>query len=222
MANKVKYGLKNVYYAVATIDDSTHAATYATPVAFPGAVSMSLDAQGELTPFRADNIDYWVGNSNNGYQGDLEMALITDGFKKDILGQVIDANGMLVELKDVEAVHFALMFQFEGDVKATRHVMYNCTATRPSASSNTKNENVEPQTESVNITATSAYFPSINGGADLVKAETVDTQEGFAVALQDALQDTEHPRVIVMNIWRSFVEPMIKGGARINEFVEFK
>ena len=55
-----------------------------------------------------------------------------------------------------------------------------------------------------------------------IKAETVDTQEGFAVALKEALEDTEHPRVIVMNIWRSFVEPMIKGGARINEFVEFK
>lgn len=168
MANKVKYGLKNVYYAVATIDDSTHAATYATPVAFPGAVSMSLDAQGELTPFRADNIDYWVGNSNNGYQGDLEMALITDGFKKDILGQVIDANGMLVELKDVEAVHFALMFQFEGDDAATRHILYNCTATRPAAAGQTTEETIEPQTETVQITASSIYNTSFN--EEIVKA----------------------------------------------------
>lgn len=168
MANKVKYGLKNVYYAVATIDDSTHAATYATPVAFPGAVSMSLDAQGELTPFRADNIDYWVGNSNNGYQGDLEMALITDGFKKDILGQVIDANGMLVELKDVEAVHFALMFQFEGDDAATRHILYNCTATRPAAAGQTTEETIEPQTETVQITASSIYNTSY--GEEIVKA----------------------------------------------------
>lgn len=168
MANKVKYGLKNVYYAVATIDDSTHAATYAKPVAFPGAVSMSLDAQGELTPFRADNIDYWVGNSNNGYQGDLEMALITDGFKKDILGQVIDANGMLVELKDVEAVHFALMFQFEGDDAATRHILYNCTATRPAAAGQTTEETIEPQTETVQITASSIYNTSF--GEEIVKA----------------------------------------------------
>lgn len=168
MANKVKYGLKNVYYAVATIDDSTHAATYATPVAFPGAVSMSLDAQGELTPFRADNIDYWVGNSNNGYQGDLEMALITDGFKKDILGQVIDANGMLVELKDVEAVHFALMFQFEGDDAATRNILYNCTATRPAAAGQTTEETIEPQTETVQITASSIYNTSF--GEEIVKA----------------------------------------------------
>ena len=168
MANKVKYGLKNVYYSVATIDDSTHAATYATPVAFPGAVSMSLDAQGELTPFRADNIDYWVGNSNNGYQGDLEMALITDSFKKDILGQVVDANGMLVELKDVEAVHFALMFQFEGDDAATRHILYNCTATRPAAAGQTTEETIEPQTETVQITASSIYNSSY--GEEIVKA----------------------------------------------------
>lgn len=168
MANKVKYGLKNVYYSVATIDDSTHAATYATPVAFPGAVSMSLDAQGELTPFRADNIDYWVGNSNNGYQGDLEMALITDSFKKDILGQVVDANGMLVELKDVEAVHFALLFQFEGDDAATRHILYNCTATRPAAAGQTTEETIEPQTETVQITASSIFNSSY--GEEIVKA----------------------------------------------------
>ena len=123
MANKVKYGLKNVYYAVATIDDTNHSATYGTPVAFPGAVSISLDPEGELTPFRADNIDYWVGNSNNGYSGDLEMAMITDSFRKDVLGYGEDSNGVLLENKDTEAVHFALMFQFEGDEKATRHVI---------------------------------------------------------------------------------------------------
>ena len=168
MSNKVKYGLSRVYYAVASIDSTTHAATYATPKAFPGAVSMSLDQQGELTPFHADNIDYWVGNSNNGYQGDLEMALITDDFRKDILGQVVDANGMLVELKDVEAVHFALLFQFEGDDKGTRHILYNCTATRPATAGQTTSDTIEPQTESVQITASSIYNTSF--GEEIVKA----------------------------------------------------
>lgn len=55
-----------------------------------------------------------------------------------------------------------------------------------------------------------------------IEAETVSTQEEFAEALSRALKDTKHPRVIVLNVWRSFVEPMIKGGARIDEFVEFK
>jgi len=55
-----------------------------------------------------------------------------------------------------------------------------------------------------------------------IKAVAVSTQEEFAHALQKALEDEENPRVIVLNVWRSFVEPMTKGNARIDEFVEFK
>jgi len=55
-----------------------------------------------------------------------------------------------------------------------------------------------------------------------IKAEAVSTQEEFASALVNALEDTDNPRVIVLNVWRSFVEPMTKGNARIDEFVEFK
>lgn len=63
--NKIRYGIKNCYYAVATIT-STGAATYSTPVAMPGAVSLSLDAQGETSPFYADNIVYYTSVSNSG------------------------------------------------------------------------------------------------------------------------------------------------------------
>ena len=55
-----------------------------------------------------------------------------------------------------------------------------------------------------------------------IKAIGVSTQEEFAEALRCALEDRTHPRVIVMDVWRSFVEPMAKGGARIDEFVDFK
>ena len=71
MANKIKYGIKNCYYAVATIADNG-SATYGTPVALPGAVSLSLEAQGENEPFYADNIVYWVGNGNTGYGSDTD------------------------------------------------------------------------------------------------------------------------------------------------------
>lgn len=191
-SNKVKYGLSRVYYAIATIDDSTHAATYATPKAFPGAVSMSLDHQGDLTPFRADNIDYWVGNPNNGYQGDLEMALITDDFRKDILGEIVDANGLQVELKDVDAVHFALLYQFEGDKNATRHVMYNCTASRPSAAGQTTSDTIEPQTETVTITASSIYNTSL--GQEVVKAKAHEDDaayDDFYEAVQEPVAESE-------------------------------
>ncbi len=55
-----------------------------------------------------------------------------------------------------------------------------------------------------------------------IKAEAVSTQEEFANALAKALDDENNPRVIVLKVWRSFVEPMTKGNARIDEFVEFK
>lgn len=174
MANKVKYGLKNVYYAVATIDGTTHAATYGTPVAWPGAVNLSMDAQGEQTKFRADNIDYWIGIANNGYEGDFESALIPDSFKEDVLGYIKDSNNVLVEDAEAGTVPFALMFQFEGDEKATRHVLYNVTCGRPSITGATTEETIEPQTETVTFTAGSVFNASLN--TEVVKASCPETQ----------------------------------------------
>lgn len=156
MANKVKYGLCNVFYALATLnDDGT--ATYGAPVRFPGAVSLSMEPQGDQTIFRADNINYWVGQSNNGYQGDFEIARIIDSFRKDVLGDKTDANGALVEDAGAQPKPFALMFQFDGDEKNTRHVFYNCTVSRPTVAGQTTAETTEPQTETVTLTASTIW-----------------------------------------------------------------
>jgi phi13 family phage major tail protein len=167
--NKVKYGLKNVHYAVATIA-ADGSATYGTVKPWPGAVNLSLDAQGGTTKFRADNINYWVGQSNNGYEGDLETALIPEDFRVAVFGETIDDNGVVVEDVEAKTVPFALMFEFAGDAKSTRHVLYNCTATRASVSGSTTDEEIEPQTETVTITTGSVYFASFDGGKNLSRA----------------------------------------------------
>ena len=169
--NKVKYGLSKCYYAVATIAaDGT--ATFGTPKALPGAVSLSLDAQGEITPFRADNMDYWISSSNNGYEGDLEIAIIPEEFKADVLNEYEDTTQkVLYETTDADPTHFALLFQFEGDVHATRHVLYNCVATRPQVSGETTpTGGVEPQTETISVTASSIYNAALQ--KSLVKASS--------------------------------------------------
>ena len=169
--NKIKYGLRNVYYAVATIG-TNGTATYSTPVALPGAVSLSLSPEGETTPFYADNIKYYVSVSNNGYSGDLELARIPDAFKKDILSYITDGKGVLVENAEAEPVHFALLFQFEGDQKATKHVMYNCTAARPDTNGTTKEDAIDPQTETISVDIGSIYNATL--AKNVVKAECVD------------------------------------------------
>jgi phi13 family phage major tail protein len=188
MANKVKYGLKNVYYAVATISTADHSATYDTPVAWPGAVNMSLSAEGDTTKFRADNIDYWVGQSNNGYSGDFESALIPDSFKKDVLGYIEDAAGALVESAEAKTIPFALLFQFEGDDKNTRHVFFNVSATRPTISGATTAETIEPQTETVTFTATSIYNASL--GKEIVKASVSEDDSPYATWTSAVYQAT--------------------------------
>ena len=186
--NKVKFGIKNVHYAVATIADDG-SATYGTPVAMPGAVSLSLEPQGENTPFYADNIVYYMATANNGYSGDLELAQIPDSFKKDVLGFKEAGNGILYEDANAEAVHFALMFEFSGDKHARRHVMYNCTATRPTVGSTTNTDTKEPQTESTTITATSIYVPAID--TDVTKASCNAGDSTYATWNEAVVQPTK-------------------------------
>lgn len=168
MSNKIKYNLKNVYAALLS-RDTDGGYTYAAPRAIPGAVSLNMDAQGETTPFYADGIVYFRSVSNNGYSGDLEIALVPDWFREEVLKEVKDANGVLVETNtDVEPVYFALLFEFDGDKKAIRHVLYYCSvSTRPTVESKTKEETIEPGTESLSISAD----PREDG---LIKARTGD------------------------------------------------
>lgn len=168
MGNKIKYNLKNVHAAKLTkAEDGTY--TYETPKAIPGAVSISLDAEGDTSPFYADGIVYFRSVSNNGYSGDLEMALIPEWFRTEILKEELDKNGVLVENATVaEMEKFALLFEFDGDVRCIRHVLYNCTASRPSIESVTKEDTIEPGTETLSLTAD----PREDG---LVKSRTGDS-----------------------------------------------
>ena len=157
MANKIKYGLSNVYYAVAT-DDGTGTLTYATPVAIPGAVNLTMDAQGDTTPFYADNIVYYTSTANNGYAGTLEVALLPETFRTNVLGEVADTNGVVIEKSNAATKEFALLFEFQGDKDATKHAFFRCTASRPAASGATQESSITPQTETLNLTA----MPRIN------------------------------------------------------------
>ena len=148
--NKVKFGLSNVHVAKLTEEDGQ--ITYGTPFAVPGAVSLSVEPEGDTTPFYADNIKYYVAVANNGYTGDLEVVKIPEEFLIEILGQERDSNGAIVESSTNINSRFALMGEIDGDVRKRRFVYYDCTAARPGSEMNTTEESVEPQTDTLSIT----------------------------------------------------------------------
>lgn len=171
--NKVRFGLSNVHYAVLTEGSSN---VWATPVAVPGAVSLSVDANVASSDFYADNVAYYRTFANNGYTCTLEMAKITEKMLDEVFGMAADATGVIREKTGVEPKPFALLFQVEGDQDEENYLFYRCVpSSKPTESSQTTGENgAEPQTQSFDFSA----LPLVTGAANqkgLIKAKTGST-----------------------------------------------
>ena len=150
--NKVQFNLKNVHYAKITVTDG--AASFATPVHVPGAVTLTLDPQGSVEPFYADGIVYYQSVANNGYSGDLEIARFPDQMLIDIWGFELDeTDKVLLEDASAEPSAFALLYQIDGDKNEDYYCMYNCTGTRPGVGGTTNTETKTPQTRKSTISA---------------------------------------------------------------------
>lgn len=149
--NKVRYGLRNVH--VCAITENAGAITYNTPVAWKGAKSLTLDPEGDTNTYYADNTAYFTTNTNNGYSGSLEMSEIPEEIEKMIFNTVTTEEGNLAEDANVLPNNVALMFQFEGDVSATKHIFYKVVFARPNVEGETKEESTDPKTTSMDITA---------------------------------------------------------------------
>lgn len=149
--NKVQFNLKNVHYSLLT-DGATP--TWQTPVAVPGAVTLTLDPQGDVTPFYADGIVYYQAIANNGYSGDLEMARFPDQMMQDVWGmELVETDNVLLENASTEAKPFALLYQIDGDTDNQFYCLYNCSAARPGVGGTTTTETKEPQTQTSTISA---------------------------------------------------------------------
>lgn len=150
MDNKVTFGLKNTHYSVIT--ESEDGIKYGTPTPIPGTVEISLDPRGDMSEFYADDILYYSAANNQGYDGTLIIANIPEQFAIDCLGELKDDSDMVItEKSNAAGKNFALMFEFDGDVKAVRHVLYNCSANRPTISSSTKTNTKEPNTNELSF-----------------------------------------------------------------------
>lgn len=182
MADKVKFGIKNVHvFPIVSMADGVP--TYGDVINVPGAVSFSMSAQGDINKFYADNIVYYQSSANNGYEGDLTLALIPEEFYEKIFGQVPDANGVMTENASVEAKSFAMTFEEDGDQTGTKFVLYNCTATRPTKELNTIEDSKTPVTQALTVSAVPLQSGDVMGMTTSTTPEAVKNTWHNAVYL---------------------------------------
>ena len=168
--NKVRFGLKNVHYAILTEGSAN---SWDTPVPVPGAVSLTLDANVASSDFYADNVTYYKTFANNGYTGSLEMARIPDEMLQDIWGMTQDATSKVIyEKTGVQPKPFALLFEIDGDADQELNLLYRVIpSSKPTAGSQTTEESADPVTQSFDLSA----LPLVTGASSqlgLIKART--------------------------------------------------
>lgn len=155
MPNLYHYDVKNCYY-VPGVRNSDGSVTFdnSSVTREPGLMSMDMQAQGDVEKLRADGIDYIVFVSNNGYTGTLNFVKVSEQFKLDNLGETADlTTGIQYEDADSVPTPFALLGEFKGDAEGIRFIFYNCTASRPNIAGDNKDNQKQPDTESLSVTA---------------------------------------------------------------------
>lgn len=170
MAKSVRFGLSKAHYAV--YDESTN--TYGEIKPLEGAVSLTLTAEGDESTFYADDIAYYTQNSNTGTSGELKIADMPAEAYIDLLGQEYDANGILVEGADDKQHTFALLYEVQGNIENRRFAFYNCTLARPDSEAQTKEEQVNPATDTMKIRMIPRVIPWGSDTKNLVKASVTN------------------------------------------------
>ena len=152
MANKVEFGISNLYVGTYSVTATNGNVTMGTPYHQAGAVSFSPDEQSESNIFYADNVAYWAGYTSGTFEGDLEVAKFDDNFKTKYLGYISKSDGGLAAVKNATRPNIYIAFQVEGDAESRRIIMYNCSLGGITREYATEEESIEPATETIAVT----------------------------------------------------------------------
>lgn len=180
--NKVEFGISQLH--IGTYTEENGSITFGTPVAVPGARNLSLEPQSDEVKFYADNVIYYGAYTDNGFTGTLEVARFPEAFKKAFMGYVDLADGGLGKKKGVSKPNVYISFQAEGDQSARRVILYNVALGEINREYATKEESVEPATETIDISVMginagdlqltkASYKPGTNGYDAVFTAPTV-------------------------------------------------
>lgn len=152
--NKYHYDVKNCHYCTGVRNDDGTIQFGDTVKPLQGLQSIEMSPEGDVSKVRADGIDYIVIASNNGYSGTLKFVKVDEDFRIDCLNEKNDeTTGIQYEDADVDPVPFAMTGEFKGDSEGIRWIYYNCVASRIKQSGENKDNQKEPDTEELSVTA---------------------------------------------------------------------
>ncbi len=157
--NKVEFGISNLW--AGTYSESGGTATLGTPLRMPGARSLTLDAETSENKFYADDVVYWADYTDNGFKGDLTVAIFGDDFKTTFLGYVELADGGFADIKGATKPAAYLMFEGKGDAKKRRFILLNVKFGSISREYKTVEENKEPVEEKIPVTVLGSNITGI-------------------------------------------------------------
>lgn len=157
MAKRVRYGLKNLYYSSIT-ENADGTLTYATPIAIPGAKSITMKPKTSKTEDYADDGLWYVDSMTYGYDGSFEVedTLAFQNFCNEVFSRSATKGSSYLETPAQRHKPFCLLGEFglAGSTETGRRFcLYYVIADTPEESGSTNSPDKTIATYTVNFTA---------------------------------------------------------------------
>ena len=142
--DKILYNLKNVHYALTTVnDDGT--LSFGEVKRFMGTTELTIELEQSSETYYSEGMPYATITASAGYKGELTVHNLSEDFEVEVLGLRRDAKGAIIENINTQAKPIALLFEIDGDEKGYRVVIYRMKLTRPKLEYKTNTSKVEVQ-----------------------------------------------------------------------------
>ena len=123
---------------------------------------------------------------------------------------LLDEHNVLIENSGAEVNPFALLFEFDGDIRHIRHVLYDRSASRPSIEGKTNEESREVQTETLTIKATPLPSGVIKAKAGNTTDESAYTNWYNSVYMPSDISG-KNVNLATLNIGNLTLDPVFSG-----------
>lgn len=142
MSNKYSFNLKNVHYAVATVNESGEL-QHGDVKRLMGTTELTIELEQSSDKHFSEGLVYFVTTSSAGYKGELSIYDVDAEFEKEVLGFKEDTKKVQYETMYDQTKEIALLFEVDGNKKAVRHCLLRVKFSKPKYEYKTTTDKVD-------------------------------------------------------------------------------